>query len=104
MRRLLTRAWPDQSPLAADSHIITLTANTAQVEGQGVKPIIRNGSFERARQRACMGTSTMLHNDIAHAGAKAQICVEIHVPEFVDTAVASQENISNPKPHTHVQL
>ena len=38
-----------------------------------------------------MGTSTTLHNDIAHAGAKAQICVETHVPEFVDTAVVSQE-------------
>ena len=51
-----------------------------------------------------MGTSTMLYNDFAHAGAKAQICVEIHVPEFVDTAVASQENISNPKHHADVQL
>jgi hypothetical protein len=44
------------------------------------------------------------HNDIAHVGAKARTCVEIHVSEFIDTAVASQENISNPKPHAHVKL
>jgi hypothetical protein len=97
---------PDQSPLAADPHIITLTANTAQVERQGAQTDIKKWGFRAHAMASLHGLyfHKASHNDIAHVGAKARTCVEINVPEFVDTAVASQENISNPKPHAHVKL
>jgi hypothetical protein len=97
---------PDQSPLSADSHIITLTANTAQVEGQGVQIDIKKWDFRAHATASLHGLyfHNASNNDNAHVGAKARTCVEIHVPEFVDTAVASHENISNPKPPTHVKL
>jgi hypothetical protein len=97
---------PDQAPLAADSHIIMLTANTAQVEGQGAQTDNKKGGFRAHATASLHGLyfHNASHNDIAHVGAKARTCVEIHVSEFIDTAVASQENISNPKPHAHVKL